>query len=88
MNFAAAQRQPRRPRAYGHLFICLARHVPSQENGSEVGPDMQREVQALKQLLRTRLGWEYDMRVLDDLEDEDEEDDMPVIVDTSEPYAF
>ena len=51
---------------------------------------MQQEVQSLKQLLRARLGWEYDILVLGADSDEDDEDDedMPVIVDTSEPYAL
>ena len=50
---------------------------------------MQQEAQSLKQLLRSKLGWEYDIRVLgDDSDDDDDEDDLPVIVDTSEPYAL
>ncbi len=51
---------------------------------------MHREAQALKQLLRTRLGWEYDMRVIGQggEDDEEEEDDLPVIVDPEEPYAL
>ena len=51
---------------------------------------MQQEVQSLKQLLRARLGWEYDILVLGADSDEDDEgdEDMPVIVDTSEPYAL
>ncbi len=47
---------------------------------------MHNEVQRIKQTLRSRLGWEYDVIVIDggDVEDED----MPVIVDMEEPYAL
>ena len=47
---------------------------------------MQQEAQALKQVLRTRLSWEYDIHVFG-VDDEDNED-LPVIVDASEPYAL
>lgn len=50
------------------------------------------EVSALKQLLRARLGWEYDMRFItadmDEDEEDEEDDDLPVIVDINEPYAL
>ena len=64
--------------------------ITPQENSSEVSAKMQQEVQSLKQLLRARLGWEYDILVLGADSDEDDEgdEDMPVIVDTSEPYAL
>jgi hypothetical protein len=61
--------------------------APHQENNGEVGAKMQQEAQALKQVLRTRLSWEYDIHVFGVDDDEDNED-LPVIVDASEPYAL
>ncbi|KAG1676959.1 hypothetical protein FOA52_014835 [Chlamydomonas sp. UWO 241] len=72
-------------RCFGSFFQML------QENSSEVSGELATEVAGAKAVLRSRLGWEYDMRMLyadDDDDDDGDDDDLPVIVDTSEPYAM
>ena len=76
---------------YTSPFLLAVYVLTNQENNSEVGSRMQQEVQALKQLLRSKLGWEYDIHILgvdEEGEEDGNDDDLPVIVDTSEPYAL
>eukprot|EP00195_Chlamydomonas_chlamydogama_P010479 CAMPEP_0202899088 /NCGR_PEP_ID=MMETSP1392-20130828/7417_1 /ASSEMBLY_ACC=CAM_ASM_000868 /TAXON_ID=225041 /ORGANISM="Chlamydomonas chlamydogama, Strain SAG 11-48b" /LENGTH=502 /DNA_ID=CAMNT_0049585185 /DNA_START=78 /DNA_END=1586 /DNA_ORIENTATION=+ len=68
-------------KALGGFFEMLV------ENTSHVSSDMMSEAQALKQLLRSSLRWEFDMQVIG-ADDDEMDEEGPVIVDTSEPYAL
>ena len=53
-----------------------------QSNSSSIQSHLRSEAQGLKQLLRTRMGWEFDIRFISEEDDEDE--DEPTIVDMDE----
>lgn len=53
-----------------------------QSNSPSVQADLRSESQQLKQLLRNRLGWEFDLRFISEEDDADE--DEPTIVDMDE----
>eukprot|EP00798_Chlamydomonas_sp_ICE-L_P014528 gene14528-20559_t len=57
-----------------------------QENSADLSADLQREAQELKKLLRSTLGWEFDMQLLcDGSEDEEDLPPSPARPSPSEP---
>jgi hypothetical protein len=78
----------------GLSTVAIIYAVPcmhAQEYHSQVGPDLFMEAEALKDMLRQRLGWEFDMEVLPGSGEaaggEEDDDDGPVVVENPQDWV-